>query len=121
MTSLDVGVKGGITNMIKVVIDRKKWYRGQGDLTSCLLLSTGKMCCIGFLAKKLGAKPGEIRNTKILEDTTKPSLLSFASENDSVLTIAYEVNDDEQIDDKEREASLKEIGKEMGVQFTFKN
>lgn len=37
---------------MKVIIDRTKWYRGQGSIGSSLLRPTDqKMCCVGFFGK----------------------------------------------------------------------
>lgn len=109
--------------MIKVVVDRKKWLRGKGDLNSALLLKNGKMCCIGFLARVLNYKPKGIRGICILEDTA-PVLAEqqkFIDENMDALSDAYGINDDMDITDTVREKELRRIGKEMGVRFVFKN
>ena len=116
-------VKAGeaTTNMIKVVVDRKKWYRGdRGD--SMLLLTNGKMCCIGFLAKVLKYKPKDIRDIPTLEATDKTTIQEqFIDDNEENLSEAYGINDDPTISDSVREKELKQIGKKMGVRFIFKN
>jgi len=40
---------------MKLVIDRSKWLRGEGDMQSRLIRpSDGKMCCLGFYGLALG-------------------------------------------------------------------
>lgn len=43
-------------------IDRAKWYRGKGPITSRLLTDDGKMCCLGFFAKACGIADVDIIN-----------------------------------------------------------
>ena len=109
------------TNMIKVVVDRKKWYRGERE-DSMLLLTNGKMCCIGFLARVLKYKPKDIRDIATLEGTAQTTIQEqFIGANEGNLGRAYEINDDSTISDSVREKELKQIGKKMGVRFIFKN
>ena len=107
--------------MIKVVVDRKKWYRGKCE-DSLLLLTNGKMCCIGFLARVLKYKPKDIRDIATLEGTNQTTIQEqFIDDNEENLIKAYGINDDTTISDSVREKELKQIGKKMGVRFIFKN
>ena len=107
--------------MIKVVVDRKKWYRGERE-DSMLLLTNGKMCCIGFLARVLKYKPKNIRNIATLEGIVHTTIQEqFIDDNEENLNKAYNINDDVTISDSVREKELKQIGKKMGVRFIFKN
>ena len=109
-----------ITKPIQVEVVRKKWYRGKGGDDSRLLCESGQMCCIGFLARRLGYKPREIRDVSTLVDTEDYLKVdSFAYEQDSILCDCYEVNDDTAISDATRERKLTALGKKMGVRFTF--
>lgn len=53
---------------MRLVIDRSKWavgtYKGAGSFSQGVLLEpeTGKMCCLGFLAKACGASDADIGN-----------------------------------------------------------
>jgi hypothetical protein len=54
---------------MKLTIQRSKWYRGNEGTHSRLLISEAapptqrlKMCCLGFLAKALGASDDDIVN-----------------------------------------------------------
>lgn len=46
--------------MRKLIIDRSRWYRGQGGEGSGLLLGNGHMCCLGFHALACGYTEEEI-------------------------------------------------------------
>lgn len=46
-------------------IDRAKWYRGKGPITSRLLTDDGKMCCLGFFAKACGIADVDIINRSV--------------------------------------------------------
>lgn len=108
--------------MIKVKVDRKKWYRGQGHDKSCLLLPSGEMCCIGFLAVELGCQTDDIQELTVLEEEVLPNDHNrFASIYEDPLNDAYTVNDSEKIDDTVRESQLQQLGKLMNVKFTFIN
>lgn len=104
---------------LKVIVNRKRWYRGQGDEYSALLLDNNKMCCIGFLARKLGYTPKDIRNRATLYEVSNRD--EFENEYDSTLSEAYKVNDEIMITDNKRERRLITLGKRMGVQFEFIN
>ena len=115
-----------ITKPIQVEVVRKKWYRGHGANDSYLYIQSTdadnkKMCCIGFLARVLGCRIGDIANVSCLIDVAieKPMVEDFAHQHDSILTDCYEVNDQEHISESVRERKLTALGKKMGVQFTF--
>lgn len=56
---------------MKLTIDRRKWWRGQGSINSTLLSTTepneGKMCCLGFLSLACGYDEKDIRNLRTIE------------------------------------------------------
>lgn len=105
--------------MIAVVIDRKKWYRGQGSETSCLLTRNNKMCCIGFLARVLGYTPKVIRYRAELELVDPRD--EFTYKYSPILQLAYIANDNPTITEGEREKSIKQYGRNMDVHFSFIN
>lgn len=107
--------------LLKVIVNRKRWYRGQGSDYSCLLLPNNKMCCIGFLARSLGCKPREIRESTTLSTVDTEVSSNFADAHDTSLSSAYYINDDKDIKDNTRERKLITLGKRMGVQFQFIN
>jgi hypothetical protein len=108
-----------VKKMIKVIIDRRKWYRG--DYGSALLVVPGnKMCCIGFLALKLGCTRSNIESVNILSEVPVSKALDFASKYKTSLKKAYNINDNTKIEDDIREKRLIVVGKRMGVDFIFK-
>lgn len=110
-------------NILKVIVDRKKWYRGKGPLGSYLLTPNRTMCCIGFLAREQGCQPRDIRKVQLLCKAKRQSAVvaDFNHEHMDTLDLAYEVNDDPNITDRERESKLIALGKKMNVRFTFTN
>lgn len=61
---------------MKLTIERDKWLRGEGSDESCLLRTTDqKMCCLGFLACKLGYSEQDIANlespVQVISETQK--------------------------------------------------
>ncbi len=115
--------------MIVVTVDRKTWYRGKGDRGSRLRRPDGQQCCIGFLAKRLGATDHDILNMKTLlqltnvkkDEPTVTGCATFMNGASNYLPAAYETNDRKLMTGKEREKELKELGKKMGVRFKFIN
>ena len=112
--------------LLDVIVSKKRWCRGLGCVRSALLCETsGKMCCIGFMARACGLKPKNIRGMAGLEDLpadaqNKSPLIKTAVENkEEHLTDAYMINDSEALTDKERIKALKPIGRKLGVNFTF--
>lgn len=109
--------------MLKVVVDKKRWLRGHnpnGD-TALYRPDDGKMCCIGFLARKLGCKVSDIRAKAWLNGVETNKAQEFSESNATQLEEAYEVNDDEELTDSGRIKKLRSIGNEMGVRFVFTN
>ena len=110
-----------MSKLLRVEVSKKRWYRGECE-RSMLRLANGKQCCIGFLARKLGAKVKDIYGVSTLEDMSGDvlSCFDFRYKFDDQLDEAYVTNDAEEISDIERMKRLKIIGKKMGVQFIFK-
>lgn len=104
--------------MIRVIVERKRWMRGTGN--GKLLGQNGKMCCIGFLARRLGCAPKDIRDIGTLVEVESPKTAQFSGSHQEMLEAAYNANDDEGVTDITREKELKQVGKKMGVQFVFK-
>jgi hypothetical protein len=105
--------------MIKVTVDRAKWYRGEGPDLSRLLRGDGKMCCIGFLGKAMGIPDDAMIGVETLYGTTIPEACAFSDQYRDALIDAYDVNDKKGMKAAEREQKLKRLGKKMGVAFTF--
>ena len=110
-----------MSKLLRVEVSKKQWCRGKPD-ESMLRLANGKQCCIGFLARRLGAKVKDIEKVSVLEfmGNRIPSCYHFNYNFFSQLADAYKANDSKSISDTERIRQLKVIGKQMGVQFVFK-
>lgn len=109
--------------MITVKVVKRRWFRGKGGTESRLRKGkTGHQCCIGFLARTIGAKARDIVGLCTLEELSKaeaPRCYDFYRRNISQLGNAYAVNDAQDMTDKARITKLTAIGKKMGVQFRF--
>jgi hypothetical protein len=111
---------------MKLIIDRNKWLRGEGDEDSYLLRSSdGKMCCLGFLAKECGhadceisdvCAPPKIRNRKSkMNDLVEGSLPS------GLCSELMMENDDQGKSDSYREMFIKEKLSELDIEVEFIN
>ncbi len=107
-----------------VVIKRSKWLRG--DLfKSCLLNDKGEMCCLGFLARKIGFTSSEILDINQPDDLSK-RIIGLAKPDGSKGSLPTKtadalmrINDCEYSSDEEREKKIKSLGKKIGVTFKF--
>ena len=107
--------------MLDVTIDRKTWYRGQGDAHSMLLLHNGKRCCIGFLCQAMGIPDEQLLELKTMEVVDGPRAAHFHASHNSTLIEAYMTNDEIKTREIDREIDIVRIGKLMDVNFTFIN
>lgn len=112
-----------------VTIKRSKWLRGASE-AFLRNPDTGKMCCLGFLARKVGLSTRQINDKREPEDLTQcitgltKILNDFVSEvpfleNTNICVDLMSTNDDTTIDDKIREKQIKDLGKGIGVTFKF--
>jgi len=124
--------------MLKVVIDRTKWLRGEeaNQFGSSLLCPhSGKYCCLGFAAKEAGATDDEIRDLStpgalwltVGKTITESLLRSDRDEskemNSNLSEALMEINDstDPDVDAAFREAEVIRLGLEAGIEFSFVN
>lgn len=109
--------------MLKLVIKRSKWLRGDDSESYLLRESDNKMCCLGFLARKCGLAPKEIRGHMTPEDTysTKfpTSIVDKSTANTRTCGTLMTINDDPDLTDAERERKLTALFKriKIGVRF----
>lgn len=128
--------------LIKVVIDRKEWSRGnlaENELKVCRDTAmskigdysprpkVGKMCCLGFASLVMGATARQISGLCFPGELTKllPGLNKRKNDGDIVNTAfsrqAALINDNEYIDDPTREKKLKTLARKAGFDFQFIN
>ena len=116
---------------LKVIVDRTKWLRGEGDIHSKLLTIDNKMCCLGFAAISAG-----ISRDMITGRTSPAVVAKFFSKEFPLKMLVYDTpipsnnpickalmcaNDNENILDEEREKEIIKLGKEVGIEFEFIN
>jgi len=134
---------------MKLIIDRVKWLRGEGDFESMLYRSTdGKMCCLGFLGEMCGVSKEEmtykkrcraISNSRKFNERSRSELDVKNSENpwpgdlcfledgeywdNGIVKELYGVNDAsiQYISDSEREDKLTELFGRLGIEVEFIN
>lgn len=110
--------------MLKLVIDRKTWLKGEGSNKSALLRSDGKMCCLGFLAIKNGASRKsimEIPEPRDILETKCWGLTRKMRDNDNIHgDMLMIINDRIIMSDESREKQLKEEFEKLGVSVSFK-
>ncbi len=123
-----------MSELIKFTVKRSNWYRGQpaeidengerfhyGEGSCLLRPSDGEMCCLGFLARRLGFKAEHIEGFSV------PSSIEYYSESYDQerfveSTSWHEIvvtNDNDLILETEREKSLTRLFSEKGYQVEF--
>jgi hypothetical protein len=125
-------------SMLKVEVDRNRWYRGKGGKFSRLLTTentkygtikdpgyeripkedAGKMCCLGFACLAAGMEEKDIQGMP-LPSSVVSSPLKILPHKDEMQFVYY--NDCESLSESEREAKLKACGLHVGIEFTFVN
>jgi hypothetical protein len=113
---------------MKFIVDRTKWYRGQGFAQSRLLTPDGKRCCIGFVGQQVGCTDQELLNKDtvarlygIAYERNVVGLFPAWMQNHDKLQNAYAINDNSEISDGLREAQLKEEFAKNGDEIEFIN
>ena len=144
-TTIQAGARIG--ERLQVEVDRSQWLRGSEDGV-LLHGKTGHMCCMGFGCLAAGHSKEEIRNETAVCDVRGKStaekldirLKDFGtgktasknapmapdprtvelSDNVHLVTeLIYKVNDDQSLGDGQREEYLRQLGKQVGIEFTF--
>lgn len=117
--------------MRKLVIDRRKWLRGEGVTTSRLLRrSDQKQCCVGFYLEACGVSREVLLGNGAAHS---PSVSEVLPEEAGWLVInaygvkngteaakqLYTKNDDILINEEEREAAIYELFLKYDVEIEF--
>lgn len=118
----------------KLVIDRQRWYRGQGSAGSRLLVpEKGTMCCLGFFCLAQGFTADDIYNvtfpTSLCERLPREAeILMNSDESESAdrdepsfELLVGAINDDSNILDNEREAEITRLFGAKGIEVSFIN
>ncbi len=117
--------------LTKVTIDRKRWLTPDTNKNyeGGLLYDSrnGKMCCLGFASRQAGGcSVQEIKDMGLPADTERDIKGLTESEHGRIFDSdfskdAADINDDKEINRKERERKLKKLAKENGFNFVFIN
>lgn len=95
-----------------LIIDRKKWLRGEGSFKSYLLrLPDGKQCCLGQIALQCGYSERKIEKEVGPEDIDFKPFINKDGFNTSACERAMSINDNEKTTDKHKEKYLKNLFK----------
>lgn len=143
-------MSSALVEMKELVVDRKRWYRGKGNIRSRLLRpEDNQMCCLGFYGLSCGLKeeniidvgfPSQVRTGQRhgvdkshkpvplpkemhwLEETISKQIGEDSSvfEEEVERTIG-EINDNEEIDEETRERLLTEEFAKHNINVTFIN
>lgn len=128
--------------MIKLIIEREFWLRGEGSLDSRLLRpSDGKMCCLGYYGKLCGLTTDQIKDIESPQ-TIEPTQVDdgfsvkavwvnpkqqgewlFMDDNASIPSVDCENlmvnNDDEDITDTVREQLISKTFAKHDIEVQF--
>jgi hypothetical protein len=116
---------------MKLVIDRKRWLRGNPD-ESCLLTLDGRMCCLGFFGLVCGFAPEQLLGrggptNVVVDEVIWPEWLfcglirkPYPPYSDDGIKLMRE-NDKVDIPSEERETRIAEIFARHGVEVEFRD
>lgn len=121
--------------MEKLVIDRRKWLRGEGTTGKSKLLRTtdSKMCCVGIYLESVCKVPRKrLRNLSSAQDVTAAYserakapvpewLVDEDGEHNRIAMQLYDKNDVEGTPDRTREKAIKRLFAQHKVAVTFIN
>lgn len=113
--------------MKKLIINRKKWYRGKGGKGSFLVLSDGpqggKMCCLGFLGLACGISARSMTDVSTPSDVLSDKIRKKWPEGligTNVGACLIATNDEGGMTARKRESELKRLFKEIDYRVEFK-
>lgn len=111
-----------------LTIKRSKWLTGSREVNNSKLLRStdGKMCCLGFLAKKCGASEDDIQDISTPDDVPNlPNLKwpkGILDEKDWNTDLCHEMmtaNDSHNLPRSKRETKLRDLFKKIGITLRF--
>ena len=125
--------------MLKVEVDRSRWFRGHGKAFSRLRITgltehNGHMCCLGFAMVAAGfdegldgvPSPAVFLTRKLPNTVSVPKALSglvaldvqYLHNTHTCLGLMDE-NDDLSLTEADRETQITALGLKAGIEFTF--
>lgn len=121
-----------MSERIKFTVYRDTWLRGRSTASSSLLDESGMRCCLGHLARDLGAEDSAIDGACTPRGAlgsvnwppfllTTPQRASEAIRNSADAFALMGINDDVALSDTEREAQLTSRFAENGVDVEFRD
>lgn len=112
---------------MKLVIDRSRWLRGEGDEDSFLLRPRDcRMCCLGFFGRALGAAEETINDHEapyFARGVNWPEWVFTADRRGHTgdIRALMDINDDESLGESIRESRIAEIFARHGITVEFVN
>lgn len=117
---------------MKLIIDRQKWLRGEGSAASSLLRAADqKQCCIGIYLEQTGINRAMLNGRKAFKSYVSSkyghvNVLPTTSEtgwlhDNEIVVPLYQINDNVNLNDAEREAELTTRFAAQGVEVEFIN
>jgi hypothetical protein len=119
---------------MKFIVPRRTWFRGQGTAESRLLTLKGMRCCVGSVGQQCGVSDAEMKNRKAIHSFSfsetdrlgRPQILGGFLEwmylgCGFFISSVYNINDNPNLSDAEREKQLKEKFAEQGDEIEFIN
>ncbi len=119
-----------MSERIKFTVYRDTWLRGIGSHNSFLLAHDGKRCCLGHMARDLGADDGALLEVCTPRASSKEVRWpeSFLATDEAEITrnsdLAFRlmsINDDETLSDVEREERLTATLAQAGIDVEFRD
>ncbi len=118
---------------MKLVIDRKKWLRGDGRDSYLIRPSDGKQCCLGFLGLACGYEPADLHarlsplstfesekdNKWCIPVGNKDAATNGEEMHSAIILELTRINDHMYMKDNDREEKLTEAFASVGVEVTF--
>ena len=111
---------------MKLIIDRKEWYRGEGIEESKLLRTDGRRCCIGILGRAVGIPDHLLLSIGGVGSTTHHQEAAnkwpaWCQSDGGDIRCAYGLNDRLDLSEKERERQLTELFARNDIEVEFIN
>jgi hypothetical protein len=110
----------------ELVIDRRKWDRGNPDkYGGALLKEGGQMCCLGFYARACGLRKKDIFrigmpiNVRQEAPIRNKAAWNVLLHQEGIANRLSRTNDNKQTSDQEKEIGIKKDFKKLGVKVTF--